>query len=144
MGCTSCAEVLPPLRRSRRETPAFDVNSPAGAIPLTYEAICFIFSITVFSPFAQPPLIHRTCVAMAVDVRWMCGRYAGRVICLSNISWRIEYCFCRYKLFPDYIAQVEGLVFTNWVNYRTERTAFIINKNISSLRPLRSLRLNCV
>ena len=65
---------------------------------------------------------------MAVDVRWMCGGYAGRVICLSNISWRIEYCFCRYKLFPDYIAQVEGLVFTNWVNYRTERTAFIINK----------------
>ena len=54
---------------------------------------------------------------MAVDVRWMCGGYAGRVICLSNISWRIEYCFCRYKLFPDYIAQVEGLVFTNWVNY---------------------------
>ena len=33
--------------------------------------------------------------------------------------------------------EVEGLVFTNWVNYRTERTAFIINKNISSLRPLR-------
>ena len=77
MGCTSGAEVLPPLRRSRRETPAFDVNSPAGAIPLTYEAICFIFSITVFSPFAQPPLIHRLSTALAWRWRWMCGGCAG-------------------------------------------------------------------